>query len=242
VDAYYQKGLSLYVLRQFVDAVQVFDKVLGLRPGYKSAEEWRQNALDQVKGISPAVIGPEAEPEPEPQAEGLRFSSGDRPRYLGHWAELAEENWHEATDHLYGGGLEEWLSGLGQDELAQQAGRIRETVSDRSIGLERFLRASGSKPQSKRDAETNIDHIIRELSFTELRKHKGQKTFQLQITNKGRGYLHGRVEGNVSWLRIPRPRFGCLPDETATVEVVFVPASFSPWRPSLRIPLEFILE
>jgi hypothetical protein len=41
----------------------------------------------------------------------------------------------------------------------------------------------------------------------------------LQIRNKGRGYLTGRVESALPWLTIPNPVFGCRAGETARVAV-----------------------
>jgi hypothetical protein len=173
----------------------------------------------------------------------VRFCSGEQAKSVRHWVELADQNWEEAEEHLYGGKLEKWLVQINQEELAQNAEQIRKTESIRSMGLEHFLRFTRLvKRQDKRDIDANIDGIIRQLDYSALRKEKSSKTFRLQIRHKGRGYLNGIVKSNVDWLEIPEPGFGLMHGQSITIELVFVPEKFDYWRPSLKKPIDFSLD
>jgi len=183
------------------------------------------------------------EPGARHQTKPIRLASGWQAKSVPQWVKLAEQYWEEAAQLLYNGSLEKWLVQIDQAQLTQQAKTIRETEHDRCVGLERFLRSTGLvRGQDQRDVETNLDEVVRQLHYSKLRDQKSCTTFSLQFTNKGRGYLHGTVKSNVVWLDVPKPKFGCLPGQSAGVEVVFVPERFHYWRPSLRRPLSFALE
>lgn len=66
----------------------------------------------------------------------------------------------------------------------------------------------------------------------------------LHILNKSkRGYLYGRVEPVVDWLRIPQPQFGCLPGQIAEVPIHVDKAKRKLGLFSLRTELfEIVLE
>jgi uncharacterized caspase-like protein len=178
-----------------------------------------------------------------PEAPIICFSSGEQPGSVAEWVSLVDRKWGEATECLYGGKLENWLTHINQDRLAGTAAEIRQTEGDRSIGLERFQRVTGLvKRQTKQDVITNMDEIIGQLNYLALRKQKSRRSFTLRISHTGRGYLHGTVISNVGWLEVPKPSFGCLPGQSATVEIVFVREKFKMWRPLLRMPLDLSIE
>lgn len=55
-------------------------------------------------------------------------------------------------------------------------------------------------------------------------------TAEIQISNKGQGYLTGHVESPLPWLTVPSPAFGCRAGETVVVEVVARGRRLSPGR------------
>lgn len=176
------------------------------------------------------------------ETQPICLPAGQEARSVPQWVKLAEQNWEQAAQLLYDGTLEKWLVQIRRADLSKKAKAVRKTESVPSIGLERFLRSTGLvMRQEKRDVVTNLDAVIRQLHYSDLRDQKSCKSFSLQICHRGRGYLHGTVLSRVNWLDVPKPNFGCLPGQTVTVEVVFVPERFSVWRSSFKKPLSVSL-
>jgi hypothetical protein len=173
----------------------------------------------------------------------IRFTSGELATSVPEWVDLAERHWGEATRLLFDSSLEAWLTNISRSDLAREAKRIsQQLVDDRSIGLEQFQRLAGSfKPQRKADAVTNVGELISQLTFWRMRKQKTTERLTVEITNRGRGYMHGEVISKVAWIDVSQPRFGCLPGQTFKVEVVVNPAKRKTWEFS-RLPLDLRLE
>jgi len=173
----------------------------------------------------------------------IRFSSVEQVDSVEEWVALAERHWDEAAEFLYAGALERWLARAQRPDLARVAERMRQQFAhDHSIGLERFQRAAGSfEPQRKSEAATNLNDVIGDLSYWKLRGRKTPLTLALKITNRGRGYMHGKAVDKAGWIEVPQPNFGCLPGATATVDVVAHPARRKLFEFSLS-PLDFTLE
>jgi hypothetical protein len=173
----------------------------------------------------------------------IRFPSGEQAVAVTEWVVLAERNWAEATELLYNGSLEKWLTQISQPDLAYQAWRIRQQVTDdHAVGLEQFQRIAGPfEPQRKTDVVTNLNDLVGQLTYWKLRKQKAPEKLILEITNQSRGYMHGIVISKVNWIDVPRPRFGCLPRQTVKVDIVVDPAKRRTWAFAI-LPLDFALE
>lgn len=123
--------------------------------------------------------------------------------------------WEEASQSFQRGEIDSWLSSLGSDgeKLAHQAQSLRAHHSDSSAALEAFL--SKAAPTRSYPILTiqpeNLDAGI--LTFDE------GKNLTLQITNSGRGYLHGTLQAQPSWIQLNTTGFGCLSGVNQTVEV-----------------------
>jgi hypothetical protein len=71
----------------------------------------------------------------------FQFENGGEATTPEELAELCAHYPTEAADYLYSGVIESWLSEIGANELARTTKRIRATVGDPEMGVNRFLRA-----------------------------------------------------------------------------------------------------
>jgi serine/threonine protein kinase len=71
----------------------------------------------------------------------FRFESGGEATTPEELAELCAHYPTEAADYLFAGEIESWLTEIGANELARTTKRIRATVGDPEMGVNRFLQA-----------------------------------------------------------------------------------------------------
>jgi serine/threonine protein kinase len=71
----------------------------------------------------------------------FQFENGGEATTPEELAELCAHYPTEAADYLYSGVIESWLSEIGANELARSTKRIRTTVGDPEMGVNRFLQA-----------------------------------------------------------------------------------------------------
>src|SRR5215467_6922015 len=69
----------------------------------------------------------------------FQFESGGEATTPEELAELCAHYSTEAADYLYSGVIESWLSEIGENDLARATRRIRATVGDPEMGVNRFL-------------------------------------------------------------------------------------------------------
>jgi serine/threonine protein kinase len=69
----------------------------------------------------------------------FQFESGGEATTPEELAELCAHYSTEAADYLYSGVIESWLSEIGENDLARATKRIRATVGDPEMGVNRFL-------------------------------------------------------------------------------------------------------
>jgi len=69
----------------------------------------------------------------------FQFENGGEATTPEELAELCAHHSTEAADYLYSGVIESWLSEIGEHDLARSTKRIRATVGDPEIGVNRFL-------------------------------------------------------------------------------------------------------
>ncbi len=71
----------------------------------------------------------------------FQFENGGEATTPEELAELCAHYPTEAADYLFAGVIESWLSEIGENELARTTRRIRATVGDPEMGVNRFLQA-----------------------------------------------------------------------------------------------------
>src|SRR2546427_3834940 len=71
----------------------------------------------------------------------FQFENGGEATTPEELADLCAHYPTEAADYLYAGVIESWLSEIGENELARATKRIRATVGDPEMGVNRFLQA-----------------------------------------------------------------------------------------------------
>src|SRR6266702_8278984 len=71
----------------------------------------------------------------------FQFENGGEATTPEELADLCAHYSTEAADYLYSGVIESWLSEIGEHDLARTTKRIRATVGDPEMGVNRFLQA-----------------------------------------------------------------------------------------------------
>lgn len=113
---------------------------------------------------------------------------------------------------------DERVTGVVIDQVRQAS-----ALADDNLALETALRALGAKPprfsHNWREIERRLGMGWRPDGRWLWPWWSGPKQLTFVIQNKGRGYLHGRVDAAVHWLEIAQPEFGCLPGQKQTVQI-----------------------
>lgn len=127
----------------------------------------------------------------------------------------AASSWKSSLKHLYNGDFECWLEKKGCKELADKAKEIRGREKQKSVGLEKFLLASGYiKPPV---LKCSVKNISVEGASNEI-------DVAVDISNVGPGYLYGNVTGDVDWLIVqPQEFVGNRNRITVTVDMTALP-------------------
>jgi serine/threonine protein kinase/formylglycine-generating enzyme required for sulfatase activity len=144
---------------------------------------------------------------------------------------MCDANWQRAVDHFAKGYITAWLReaidrlraayqhGLADEVelIAARAEAIVRRIQDgddiaHNVGLEEFLESLGAPPPIMDIAPPRLD-------LPAVGVGEAGQTATLTITNKGRGYLFGRIVCRVPWLD-PRPRrFGGTVGQLCTITV-----------------------
>ena len=139
------------------------------------------------------------------------FKSRKKANSIQQLVQICYESWNEAIQHLYEGNFENWLKSLPDGKaLAKKAASIRKKISDKHLGLSEFLSSSGfgMSPQIQtHPAEINAGKLPRGM----------YKRIVLTISNKGRGYLKGRITNGTKWIKITQNSFACLDKTTKRI-------------------------
>jgi serine/threonine protein kinase len=85
----------------------------------------------------------------------FRFESGGEATTPEELAELCAHYPTEAADYLFAGEIESWLTEIGENDLARTTKRIRATVGDPEMGVNKFLQAvMGPNAQTRTSTTT----------------------------------------------------------------------------------------
>ncbi|HXZ05106.1 MAG TPA: serine/threonine-protein kinase [Ktedonobacteraceae bacterium] len=87
----------------------------------------------------------------------FQFENGGEATTPAELAELCAHYSTEAADYLYSGVIESWLSEIGEHDLARATKRIRATVGDPEMGVNRFLQVvMGPNAQTRNHISTSM--------------------------------------------------------------------------------------
>jgi hypothetical protein len=131
---------------------------------------------------------------------------------------LCDQNWPAALGWLTGGRMAAFFNFLGNGRLEGLAIQAVQQA-DLNAALETLLRAAGARPPRKYRANLRaVKHALGfGISFQFLRKPPAVR-LAIQNTDR-RGYLHGHVRSLAPWLNLPTGEFGCLPGQTAYMDL-----------------------
>ncbi len=155
-------------------------------------------------------------PVPSPTAtggSGFRFPSGDVAMSLREFAGLADRNWADARDGLYGGRVARWLRDLGDRNAAADATAIASSEPTPDVGLETFLErvVPGLPPATLAVDPPQID--------VGALRAGGRSRQKLQIRNTSRGALRARLRPSDRWINVEPGAVTCRAGETQDVTV-----------------------
>jgi formylglycine-generating enzyme required for sulfatase activity len=91
---------------------------------------------------------------------------------------------------FYSGLVEKRLSLLGEEHLQQRAREIRGSISDENVGLESFLRESGTLP---------LPQVKVTPDSFDIETFEGAVSAKFTIENVGRGYMMGEIHSDSPW-------------------------------------------
>lgn len=104
-------------------------------------------------------------------------------------ARLIDQNWDQAKTFLYNGFFAFWFEYTNQTKHAKQAkGVISSYTDNHDIGLEEFVQRLDSNIG---DPEPDVSHSKIDFGTMDT---KSKDAIQFKIKNKGRGFLHGKVQ------------------------------------------------
>jgi tRNA A-37 threonylcarbamoyl transferase component Bud32 len=146
--------------------------------------------------------------------DALTFPGGDSASSRAELLDLAPRHWRYAAGLLEDGTLARWLRGTLHDPLAAQAAEaaVKQWPTNPDAALDALMRqlTPGVLPPG-----------VMALRTTSLRLPQmglGQKIQQeIEITNRGRGYLYGEILSSRPWVGVGSGVFTCPPGQTARV-------------------------
>jgi len=150
--------------------------------------------------------------------------AGDRGQLLA----LAVKHWHYAAALLQDGTLSRWLQQTLRDPPAAQAAEAaaRQWPGNADAALDAFIRQVDPKamPPGKMELHTT--------SFR-LSTAPGQRPIpqQIEIANRGLGYLRGEILSSQPWVTVGSGRFGCPPGEICSIAIQIDPGGLVPGQP-----------
>ena len=143
----------------------------------------------------------------------VRMKNGSQASTPQQLARLIDQNWSQAKSLLYNDFFALWLEHTNRTQLASTAKTITDNnPSRKDIGLEAFVQkldpGIGHPELFVQKLDPGIGHPELEVSQPKIDfgrvDTKSQKTIDLEITKRGRGFLHGdvQIESALPWLQI----------------------------------------
>ena len=182
-----------------------------------SAEEFRQSLEGYLAGAAAPM-------------RGLPFPDRSEAATLPELVRLATRHWSYTAGLLQDGLLVRWLRGTLRDAASARAAEAAAArwTADPDAALDDFLRQVA--PATVPAGRLELHSTMLSLAAPDLlRPVRGQ----IELANRGAGYLRGRAFSTQAWLRVARPLFGCPPGGHATLEVEADPAGLASGRPHI---------
>ncbi len=198
-----------------------------------------------LAGILRAALAPEIEDRPtaaelREQLEGflggqtarlraLTFPDGDAADERDELLSLALKHWDYAAAILHDGTIAHWVRSTLHDPVAARAAEaaVQQWPQNADAALDTFIRqlSPAALPPGKME--------LRSTSLRLLGLPRGRQIpAQIEIVNKGKGYLRGETLSTQSWLKVD-PVFACPPGRACTMQVSIDTTGLSPHQPYL---------
>jgi hypothetical protein len=159
----------------------------------------------------------------------LTFPDGDIADERDELLALAIKHWSYATGILHDGTMAHWLRRTLHDPVAAQAAEaaVKQWPGSPDAALDAFVRqlSPAALPPGKMELRTTS---IR-LAGVEPTQRIAQ---QIEIANRGRGYLRGEILSTQPWLKVSRS-FACPPGRACAVPIEIDATGMAPGRSDL---------
>ena len=159
----------------------------------------------------------------------LTFPGGDAADERDELLSLAIKHWDYAATILADGTIAHWARGTLHDPVAARAAEaaVQQWPNNADAALDAFIRQlnPGLLPPGKMELRTTS---IRLLQLPPGKQVPGQ----IEVTNRGTGYLRGELLSTQSWLKASQV-FACPPGRTCTVPMTIDTSGLAPHQPHL---------
>ncbi len=159
----------------------------------------------------------------------LAFPDGDAADERDELLSLAVKHWNYAAGLLHDGTLARWLRNVLRDPVAAQAAEaaVQQWPTSPDAALDAFIRQlnPSALPPGQMELRTAS------LYLPELEPDR-QVVRQIEVFNRGRGYLHGEMLSTQPWLKTGRT-FACPPGQVCAIPIEIDTAGLQPGQPHL---------
>ncbi len=159
----------------------------------------------------------------------LTFPDGDAADERDELLSLAIKHWDYGAAILHDGTIAHWVRSTLHDPVAARAAEaaVQQWPQNADAALDAFIRQlnPAALPPGKME--------LRSTSIRMLELPPGQQIpAQIELVNKGKGYLRGETLSTQSWLKVD-PVFACPPGRACTVPISIDTTGLSPHQPHL---------
>jgi serine/threonine-protein kinase len=159
----------------------------------------------------------------------LTFPDGDVADERDELLALAIRHWNYATGILQDGTMAHWLRRTLHDPVAAQAAEaaVKRWPDNPDAALDAFVRqlSPAALPPGEMEVRTSS------IRLTEV-KPTQRIAQQIEIANRGQGYLRGEILSTRQWLRVNRS-FACPPGRVCAVPLEIDPTGLAPGQSDL---------
>jgi tRNA A-37 threonylcarbamoyl transferase component Bud32 len=155
----------------------------------------------------------------------LTFPGGDAADSREELLALAVRHWRYAAGLLQDGTLARWLRGTLHDPVAAQAAEAAATQwpNNADAALDAFIRQidPSALPPAQMELRTTSLRLPEVGAGQQIRQ-------QIEITNRGRGYLRGEILSSQRWVKVGNGTFACPPGQVTAVTLEIDAAGLAP--------------
>ena len=155
----------------------------------------------------------------------LAFPGGEAAGSRAELLALMIKHWSFAAGILQDGSLVRWLRGTLHDTEAVQAAEaaLAQWPADANAALDALIRKldPGAMPPGRLELRTTSLYLPKVGVGQRLRQ-------EIQIANRGAGYLRGEVFSSLPWVQVSRTTFACPPGQVVGVAVEIDTARLAP--------------